>query len=119
MSMPGRKSYFAKMSLEQLVEMGKAVGREVEKKLAEERRWLEDRLAALRSYQPGSASQKLGGRGRASKANGARGAHPLKGRKAPIKYRGPKGEAWSGRGLAPRWLTALESKGKKRENYLV
>jgi DNA-binding protein H-NS len=46
-------------------------------------------------------------------------AHPLKGQKAAPKYRGPNGETWAGRGLAPRWLTALEKKGKKRESFFI
>jgi DNA-binding protein H-NS len=45
--------------------------------------------------------------------------HPLKGRKAPPKYQGPNGETWAGRGLTPKWMTALEKKGKKRESFLI
>jgi DNA-binding protein H-NS len=59
-----------------------------------------------------SVNEVLGmrrGRGGAGKPRGP----------APIKYRGPKGEAWSGRGRPPRWLAALEAKGHKREKYLV
>jgi DNA-binding protein H-NS len=38
----------------------------------------------------------------------------------PAKYRHPKtGEAWSGRGLTPRWLAAELAKGKKKESFLV
>ena len=35
------------------------------------------------------------------------------------KYRGPNGEAWSGRGLTPRWLTALLAQGKKKEDFVA
>ena len=36
------------------------------------------------------------------------------------KYRHPKtGETWSGRGKAPRWLTAAEAEGAKRETFLI
>ena len=35
------------------------------------------------------------------------------------KYRGPGGEAWSGRGLTPRWLTALLAQGRKKEDFAV
>lgn len=38
---------------------------------------------------------------------------------APVKFRGPNGETWSGRGLMPRWLSALVATGKTRENYAV
>lgn len=36
---------------------------------------------------------------------------------APVKYRGPNGETWAGRGRTPGWLAALESSGASREQY--
>ncbi|HRD87707.1 MAG TPA: H-NS histone family protein [Accumulibacter sp.] len=36
-----------------------------------------------------------------------------------VKYRGPNGESWSGRGKAPNWLTSLESDGRHRDEFLV
>lgn len=38
---------------------------------------------------------------------------------APAKYRGPNGEAWSGRGLAPKWLKALTAEGHAKDEYLI
>lgn len=38
---------------------------------------------------------------------------------APVKYRGPNGETWAGRGRTPGWLSALESSGSSREQFLV
>lgn len=35
------------------------------------------------------------------------------------KYRGPKGEAWSGRGSMPRWMSALVAKGRKKEEFAI
>ncbi len=35
------------------------------------------------------------------------------------KYRGPNGETWSGRGLTPRWLSALVAQGKTKEEFAV
>jgi len=45
----------------------------------------------------------------------------VKGPKATVeaKYKGPKGDSWSGRGLTPRWLTMLIEAGHKKEEYLV
>jgi len=37
----------------------------------------------------------------------------------PAKYRGPNGEGWSGRGLTPRWLTALLVDGKTKEDFAI
>ena len=38
---------------------------------------------------------------------------------AKIKYRGPGGESWSGRGLKPRWLTAQLEQGRNLADFLV
>lgn len=39
--------------------------------------------------------------------------------KVAPKYRGPKGETWSGRGLMPRWMTAAIETGASREEFLI
>ena len=38
---------------------------------------------------------------------------------ATTKYRGPNGEEWSGRGLTPRWLSALIAAGHAKEEFTV
>lgn len=38
---------------------------------------------------------------------------------APIKYRGPNGESWTGRGLTPRWLKTEIENGKTKESFLI
>ena len=40
-------------------------------------------------------------------------------KKAKIKFRDGDGNAWSGRGLAPKWLVAAEKADKKRESFAV
>ena len=40
-------------------------------------------------------------------------------RRAPVKYRCPSGQTWSGRGRAPTWLRALEAEGHTREEFRV
>lgn len=40
-------------------------------------------------------------------------------RPAQIKYRGPNGETWAGRGRAPTWLVAHEANGATREQFRV
>lgn len=35
------------------------------------------------------------------------------------KYRGPNGESWSGRGLTPRWLSALLAQGKTKQDFAI
>lgn len=41
------------------------------------------------------------------------------GNPAPVKFRGPNGETWTGRGLMPRWLTAMVASGKSKESFAV
>jgi DNA-binding protein H-NS len=36
-----------------------------------------------------------------------------------VKYRGPKGEEWRGRGKTPDWLREAEKQGRKREEFRV
>ncbi|MBK8113449.1 MAG: H-NS histone family protein [Candidatus Accumulibacter sp.] len=38
---------------------------------------------------------------------------------APVKYRGPNGETWSGRGRAPGWIRAAEQIGGSRKTFMV
>lgn len=77
---------------------------------------------------PKKAANKAGKRGRPAKATkvgvgakgkkaGKRGA--AKGGKVPAKYRGPNGEAWSGRGKQPRWLAALVAEGRSPAEFLI
>ena len=44
-----------------------------------------------------------------------------KGSKLQPKYRNPtnKDETWAGRGLKPKWLSALLKKGKKLEDFAL
>ncbi len=61
-----------------------------------------------------------GGRAtRASKADGGKRSHPTSGSTVAAKYRDGAGNAWSGRGLKPRWLTAAIAGGKKLEDFAV
>ena len=37
----------------------------------------------------------------------------------PAKFRGPEGQTWSGRGLMPRWLSALVAQGQTKEEFAI
>ena len=37
----------------------------------------------------------------------------------PVKYLGPNGEKWTGRGLMPRWLKALVDQDHQKEEYFI
>lgn len=36
-----------------------------------------------------------------------------------VKYRGPNGEVWTGRGKPPNWLTSLIAQGRLKDEFLV
>lgn len=39
--------------------------------------------------------------------------------KVAAKYKGPNGETYSGRGLKPKWLSALVADGHSLDEYLI
>ena len=69
--------------------------------------------------QYGLSAADLGGRSApAKKTTGKKG--PRKGTKVPAKYRDPAtGQAWSGRGLHPKWLQAALAQGRKLSDFAV
>jgi DNA-binding protein H-NS len=80
-----------------------------------------------KDLQPGKRRAK--GKPGAKVAKAARGAGTGKRRAATKsgqagqtvapKYRGPNGETWSGRGLAPRWLATLIASGRTKEEFAI
>ena len=51
----------------------------------------------------------------------ARGRKPRSdaGKPAAVKYRGPDGQEWSGRGCPPAWLAEVMKGGRSREDFRV
>ncbi|MFM2275749.1 MAG: hypothetical protein RL211_1621 [Pseudomonadota bacterium] len=64
---------------------------------------------------------KLGKGGRKVKVGVSKGLKASKKAKTPVapKFRGPNGEAWSGRGLTPKWLAALIAQGHTRDSFAI
>jgi DNA-binding protein H-NS len=52
-------------------------------------------------------------------AKPGRAARKDAGEPVPVKFRGPNGETWSGRGRLPSWLHAIEAEGKSRNDHAV
>lgn len=94
------KINLASMSVDALLQLREDVGRALTSRAGD----LQRQLAAL--------GKDAGGRGAAR--GGAR-----KGIKVAVKYRGPGGETWAGRGAMPRWMTAAIKEGKKRDDFLI
>ncbi|MEP6964517.1 MAG: H-NS histone family protein [Polaromonas sp.] len=65
--------------------------------------------------------KRRGAKGKARAVPGKRAATVVKKTSTPVaaKFRGPQGETWSGRGLMPRWLSALVAQGQSKENFAI
>ena len=109
-----------KMSVSELVSLRDRVQSALSEKIEQERADLQSQINDLRRLEkPG----ELNGAGQSRKGTRRKAAsakpQTKNRRKVAPKYRGPKGETWTGRGLAPRWLAALEAQGKKRDRFLI
>ncbi len=70
----------------------------------------------------GPAPSGRKGRGKAAgvgKSKAASLKNKTAGAVVAAKYRGPNGESWSGRGLTPRWLSALLAQGKTKQDFAI
>ena len=56
---------------------------------------------------------------RVPQASSLQRAAKVGGSSVPVKYRGPNGEEWSGRGRTPKWLQDAEASGKARDTFKV
>ncbi|MEY2953792.1 MAG: hypothetical protein RLZZ401_1879 [Pseudomonadota bacterium] len=72
-------------------------------------------LKDLQPKKAGKAAKPAKGRPRKSAVS----APKKSGTVVAAKYRGPNGESWSGRGLMPRWLSALVAQGKTKEDFAI
>jgi len=95
------------LSFDDLVALRDSAEAMIAKRVAEEKRDLEERLSRLSSFS-GGAARKLTG-------------SSLKGRRAVPKYRNPANheETWAGRGMKPRWMQALLAEGHSMEEFAI
>lgn len=94
------------MSAEALIDLRGDIDRVLAGKVAVERKELQAKLDKL---------DQFGRPGRGAKGR----SHPLKGGKVAPRFKGPEGETWSGRGLRPKWLSALIAQGRKLEEFAI
>jgi DNA-binding protein H-NS len=104
------------LPIEKLVRLRDQVETALSDKIATERKELQTKISALEAFRSRRSARTAND---IRPAPVAKRSHPAKGKKAAPKYRGPNGETWAGRGLAPRWLVELEKKGKKRDSFLI
>lgn len=75
-------------------------------------------LKDLQGAKPAMAGRKSAGKKAGVSAKPAK-VSKKAGVAVAAKYRGPNGETWSGRGLTPKWLTALIAQGQSKESFAV
>ena len=78
----------------------------------------------LKDLQPGKSGKAAKGKTRkppisVPKKTGTKAKSKNAGAVVAAKFRGPNGETWSGRGLIPRWLSALVAQGKSKEDFAI
>lgn len=99
-------------TLKELIAQKEALEREIERTQTQARG---DAIAKVRSLMDeyGLTLADLSTKGRAKKRGG-------KGMKVAAKYRNAAtGDAWSGRGLQPKWLKAALATGRKLSDFAV
>lgn len=104
------------LSIDELWGLHEEVGALLSKKITEEKRELEERLAKLNRSL---ASDKTA-INRAAQISGRR---PIRRKYPPVlpKFQNPSDptETWAGRGKQPRWLVAQLKAGKKINDFLI
>ena len=79
-----------------------------------------ERKAAELGISPGELFPPAARQATTGQGLGGRKPRSDVGAKRTAKFRNPEtGEEWSGRGRTPRWLTALEAEGRRREEFAV
>ena len=115
------------MTVSELVQLCHKIQTALSGKIQMEREELQRKIKALSTLESsagnGHEEVRLGRprkpAGRRAGGNGK--THSLKGRTVEPKYRDSANpsQTWAGRGLAPKWLTAYEQQGRKREEFLI
>ena len=90
------------MSVDQLLKLRTDIEQVLTRRAAQ----LRNELSKLASTGRGSGARKVG-------------AHPLAGRKVPVKYKDRAGNTWAGRGAQPRWLREKLKGGAKLADFAV
>jgi DNA-binding protein H-NS len=79
--------------------------------------WLADAQAV--GYSAADVIAEMRGRSGSTGARRGRTPRADKGAVTPLKYKGPQGELWSGRGQPPNWMKPFLAAGKKKEDFLI
>ena len=72
----------------------------------------------LQKKQP-KGKTKLGRPAKLDKVPRVKDRNKVAGKPVAIKYKGPNGESWTGRGIAPKWMSAAIAAGATKESFLI
>lgn len=72
----------------------------------------------LQSAKPGKSVKAGRSKGKVASSKSAK-VSKNSGAVVAAKFRGPNGETWSGRGLTPKWLSALVAQGRTKEEFAI
>ena len=101
-------------TLQELIAQRDALEKQIEEQTHAQRNEAIEKIKSL-MQEAGVTLVDLGGR----ESKGQSRTTAKSGNKVAPKYRDDSGNTWSGRGLAPKWLTAAMAQGKKREDFAV
>lgn len=95
--------------------------REFDKTVQEIREKMQAFGITIKDLQAASSKSRKGKAKTASAVRGKKGGtrSSQAGTVVAAKYRGPNGETWSGRGLTPKWLSALLEQGRAKDDFLI
>lgn len=110
---------FDMFSCQELQETRQAAEKKWQEKLEDAKTQAIEKLRSelsLVGVNPSDITVSFGkARGRGHSVSGASGGRGV----VKPKYKGPKGETWSGRGYPPKWLKDLEGEGHERSEYKI
>lgn len=101
-------------SFDELLNLNTRLQAEIQRRQVQELESHREKTLALANALNMSIEQMFG----INQPKGRAGRKPRtdKGQPLPPKYRGPNGEEWSGKGLAPRWI---RDSGKDKSEFLI
>ena len=105
------------MTVPELQELGQAIQAKIEEIRTEARTTMRAKLEEM-AASAGLSLEEVIGAGTSGKTD-RKAPRKSAGKAVAIKYRGPNGDTWSGRGRPPKWLAVLEAEGKSRDDYRV
>jgi DNA-binding protein H-NS len=73
----------------------------------------------LQSAKPGKTAKTSRARGKSTAGVKSIKVPKKSGAAVTPKFRGPNGETWSGRGLTPKWMSALIAQGQPKESFAI